>query len=164
MVLALDYFRERVLRAGRWDAGRGASLGTFFIGQCLYRFANVYNKALRAEINGEEHREIPADEMAEEWFDPIRGIEAEVVARQDVADALAQVSTERAREALVLKHIGGYSYDEIAERLRYDRRPPNQQHARLPTRTCGGRTALRHSRSVVSISRRQAKGGDAYER
>ena len=117
VVLALDYFRERVLRAGRWDAGRGASLGTFFIGQCLYRFANVYNKALRAEINGEEHREIPADEMAEEWFDPIRGIEAEVVARQDVADALAQVSTERAREALVLKHIGGYSYDEIAERL-----------------------------------------------
>ena len=40
-----------------------------------------------------------------------------MVARQDVADALAQVSTERARQALVLKHIGGYSYEEIAERL-----------------------------------------------
>lgn len=117
VVLALDYFRERVLRAGRWDASRGASLGTFFIGQCLYRFANVYTKALRAEINGQEHLEIPADEMAEEWFDPIRGIEAEVVARQDVADALARVSTQRAREALVLKHIGGYTYEEIAERL-----------------------------------------------
>lgn len=117
VVVALDYFRERVLRAGRWQASRGASLGTFFIGQCLYRFANVYNKALRAEINDQEHREIPADEMAEDWFDPIRGIEAEVVARQEVADALAQVSTERAREALVLKHIGGYTYEEIAERL-----------------------------------------------
>jgi DNA-directed RNA polymerase specialized sigma24 family protein len=117
VVVALDYFRERVLRAGRWQASRGASLGTFFIGQCLYRFANVYTKALRAEINRQEHREIPDAEMPEEWFDPIRGIEAEVVARQDVADALAQVSTERARQALVLKHIGGYSYEEIAERL-----------------------------------------------
>jgi RNA polymerase sigma factor (sigma-70 family) len=117
VVIALDYFRERVLLAGRWDASKGASLGTFFIGQCLYRFANIYTKALRAEIKRQEHREIPDDELPEEWFDPIRGIEATVVANQDLVDALAQVSTERAREALVLKHIGGYSYEEIAKRL-----------------------------------------------
>lgn len=117
VIVALDYFRERVLLAGRWDASKGASLGTFFIGQCLYRFANTYSKALRAEIKRYEHREIPDDEMPEEWFDPIRGIEATIVANQDLVDALAQVSTERAREALVLKHIGGYSYEEIAERL-----------------------------------------------
>jgi DNA-directed RNA polymerase specialized sigma24 family protein len=117
VIVALDYFRERVLLAGRWDASKGASLGTFFIGQCLYRFANVYTKALRAEIKRYKHREIPDDEMPEEWFDPIRGIEATVVAHQDLADALAQVSTERARKALVLKHIGGYSYEEIANKL-----------------------------------------------
>lgn len=117
VIVALDYFRERVLRAGRWDASKGASLGTFFIGQCLYRFANAYTKALRAEIKRHEHREIPDDYMPDEWFDPIRGIEATVMTRQDLVDALAQVSSQRAREALVLKHIGGYTYEEIAERL-----------------------------------------------
>jgi hypothetical protein len=41
---ALINFRDNVLAAGRWDASRGASLTTFFIGNCLLRFANVYRK------------------------------------------------------------------------------------------------------------------------
>ena len=39
---ALNYFKYEVLMANRWDASRGASLATFFIGQCKRQFANVY--------------------------------------------------------------------------------------------------------------------------
>jgi hypothetical protein len=32
------------LLANRWDPKKGASIKTFFIGQCLIRFVNVYNR------------------------------------------------------------------------------------------------------------------------
>lgn len=41
---ALHHFREDVLLAGKWDHHRGASLRTYFIGQCLIRFANIYRQ------------------------------------------------------------------------------------------------------------------------
>jgi DNA-directed RNA polymerase specialized sigma24 family protein len=115
VVDALDYFREQVLRPGRWQSSRGASLGTFFIGQCLYRFANLYRSALRAEITRREG-EYVTGELPPETFDPIKGIEHAVIAKHDLADALTQVSTERARKALFL-HTAGHTYQEIAEQL-----------------------------------------------
>lgn len=39
---ALKYFVENVLKAGRWDPCRGASLKTYFVGTCLLQFANVF--------------------------------------------------------------------------------------------------------------------------
>ncbi|WP_433169871.1 RNA polymerase sigma factor [Kribbella sp. CA-247076] len=44
---SLVHFRDDVLVKGRWDYRRGASLRTFFIGQCLMRFPNIY-RAWRA--------------------------------------------------------------------------------------------------------------------
>ncbi|MBT8226151.1 MAG: sigma-70 family RNA polymerase sigma factor [Dactylosporangium sp.] len=41
---ALHHFRRTVLLNNRWDPKKGASLKTFFVGQCLIRFANVYNR------------------------------------------------------------------------------------------------------------------------
>ncbi|WP_237084665.1 hypothetical protein [Mycobacteroides abscessus] len=35
VVAALNYFRDKVLKTHRWQSSGGASLGTFFIGQCL---------------------------------------------------------------------------------------------------------------------------------
>lgn len=49
ITLALRSFRETVLIPGRWDPARGASLKTFFIGQCLFRFPNVYRAWLTTE-------------------------------------------------------------------------------------------------------------------
>ncbi|GAA3598444.1 sigma-70 family RNA polymerase sigma factor [Kribbella ginsengisoli] len=43
--VALFHFRT-VLAAGKWDYRRGASLRTFFIGQCLMRFPNIYRQWL----------------------------------------------------------------------------------------------------------------------
>jgi hypothetical protein len=41
---AIAAFRENVLIPGRWDPARGATLKTFFIGQCLLQFPNVYRR------------------------------------------------------------------------------------------------------------------------
>jgi hypothetical protein len=44
---AIKHFRDRVLIPGRWDMTRGASLNTFFVGQCILRFPNVYRRWYR---------------------------------------------------------------------------------------------------------------------
>ncbi|MEI9951916.1 MAG: sigma factor-like helix-turn-helix DNA-binding protein [Pseudomonadota bacterium] len=44
---AIESFRRKVLIPGHWDPSKGASLRTFFIGQCLFRFPNVYRFWLR---------------------------------------------------------------------------------------------------------------------
>lgn len=44
VAIALLHFREDILLKNRWDARRGATLRTFFIGQCILRFSNVYRR------------------------------------------------------------------------------------------------------------------------
>ena len=41
---AVDFFREKVLRAGAWDHTRGATIKTYFVGACLSQFPNVYQR------------------------------------------------------------------------------------------------------------------------
>ncbi|SKR61429.1 Putative transcriptional rgulator [Mycobacteroides abscessus subsp. abscessus] len=69
VVAALNYFRDKVLKTHRWQSSGGASLGTFFIGQCLYQFANIYRSALRAELERIEQATTPMDELPEDEFD-----------------------------------------------------------------------------------------------
>jgi hypothetical protein len=72
----LRYFVDRVLRPGRWDPGRGATLRTFFIGACLLQFSNVFElwateQRHWAQVNDEEP--IPDDAVGgsdAQWADP----------------------------------------------------------------------------------------------
>lgn len=116
VVAALIYFRDKVLRTNRWQASGGASLGTFFIGQCLYQFANIYRSALRAERDRIQEVTTPMAELPERQFDIIKGIEETIVANDTVAEALALLSTDRARRALFLQEHG-FSHREIADEL-----------------------------------------------
>ena len=116
VVAALRYFRDKVLMTHHWQSAGGASLSTFFIGQCLHQFANVYRSALRAELDRIEHAATPTDELCDEDFDIIRGIEETVVARDAVAEALGELSTDRARKAFLLQEFG-FTQREIAEQL-----------------------------------------------
>jgi DNA-directed RNA polymerase specialized sigma24 family protein len=116
VVAALIYFRDKVLRTNRWQSTGGASLGTFFIGQCLYQFANIYRSALRAERERIQEATSPIAELPEDRFDIIRGIEETIVANDTVAEALALLSTDRARRALFLQEHG-FSHREIADEL-----------------------------------------------
>lgn len=49
IVEALARFREDVLIPHRWDAGRGASLRTYFVGNCVLAFPNIYRLWQRGE-------------------------------------------------------------------------------------------------------------------
>ncbi len=56
---ALKYFIDKVLKPGKWDHRRGASLKTFFVGACLLQFPNVFEAWLTeqrtwAQVNDEE--------------------------------------------------------------------------------------------------------------
>ncbi|WP_236723603.1 RNA polymerase sigma factor [Mycobacterium avium] len=110
------YFRDKVLMTHRWQSSGGASLGTFFIGQCLYQFANIYRSALRAEKERIEEATTPMAELPEDRFDIIKGIEATIVANDTVAEAMALLSTDRARRALFMQEHG-FTQREIADEL-----------------------------------------------
>ncbi len=47
VAIAVGKYRDTVLAVNRWSPEGGATLKTFFIGQCLIRFANVYRAWLR---------------------------------------------------------------------------------------------------------------------
>ncbi len=49
VVDALTFFRDRVLREGRWSFDGGATLTTYFIGACILSFPNVFRLWQRAE-------------------------------------------------------------------------------------------------------------------
>lgn len=116
VVRAINYFKDHVLKQNKWDAKKGASLRTFFIGQCLYKFPNVY----RAWFNEERTRravEYWADDEDMDYLrGSIRGIESSVIPKMETVEALRKVKTGRARAALLL-HAQGYTYEEISQKL-----------------------------------------------
>jgi DNA-directed RNA polymerase specialized sigma24 family protein len=111
---AIRAFRGYVLREGRWSPTRGATLRTYFVGQCLLQFPNVYRRWL-SELEL-DFQEVPAlDELEDpldqsEYGDPA----GRVVMRDAVARGLALVNNDRTRVVLQLR-AGGYSEPEIAD-------------------------------------------------
>lgn len=111
---ALVHFRSDVLLRGRWVSNRGATLKTFFIGQCLIRFANVY----RAWHNSEQRKHTPLDpqdafELGDQQQD---GPEDRVIDLREVERGLRYVKDERLKTALVLM-AAGHTQAEAARRL-----------------------------------------------
>ena len=113
---ALGRFRDRVLRAGRWDHRRGASLATYWVGFCILRFPDVYRRWLTAQRRWH---------LALQNVDGNRtyGLAAvpsepahQLVMNEEVAEALASVSVDATRQILTLKSLG-YSHEEISEFL-----------------------------------------------
>ena len=112
VTVALAHFRDDVLVPGRWDPARGASLTTFFVGQCLLRFPNIYRQWVqqvprtRAASFDEVNHERPSGQQVED----------DVITSRAAETALACVRSDDARTALVL--IGfGFTYPQIAQRL-----------------------------------------------
>ncbi|MFN6122010.1 MAG: RNA polymerase sigma factor [Actinomycetes bacterium] len=106
---ALIHFRDHVLANGRWDPAKGASLSTFFIGNCLLQYPNVYRRWRRTQTarpgplpDGHDpptSRSLPERTLAE---------------AEGTRELLDLVRSDAAREILQLQ-IDGYSEDEIAE-------------------------------------------------
>lgn len=108
--LAVVKFREKVLLTKKWDPRKGASLRTFFIGQCLIRFPNVY----RSWLNQEAGRNAKC-ELTEDSHPSVRPHERALDGML-AQDELSKVEDRRVRVALVCT-AAGWPQWEIAQEL-----------------------------------------------
>ncbi|MFI5501159.1 RNA polymerase sigma factor [Nocardia asteroides] len=109
---ALNYFRDNVLKAGKWDPARGASLRTYFIGQCLYRFVNPYHSAHNTEIR-RRRTEVLVDDDAL-FAGTHRDVEDTILIHDELESARAKVNSVMALGAME-RQAAGYSTKEIAK-------------------------------------------------
>ncbi len=111
VAMALIKFRETVLIPNKWDHRKGATLKTYFIGQCLLRFLNVYRSWLRDRRRNPASDSPPLSVHDATAAQPGDGLLAKE-RRRELLDALT--SDPVTREALIYKSEG-YSDEEIAE-------------------------------------------------
>lgn len=124
VVLALTAFRDKVLVPGKWDPAKGASLRTFFVGQCLLQFSNVYKRWRREELRSyaEPQAPPPTADWADEFEDgpstpttPDASESAHI--KDELRRAFGKITDERVRSAFYLNVTHGFTHAEIGEKL-----------------------------------------------
>lgn len=113
VVAALHVFLEQVLKKNKWNPERGASLKTYFVGQCCFQFSNVLRSHYRKE---RRNREDPHADPTQKLHEVIPGPDATLLENERLVELLSVISSDKAREAFALQH-DGYSEQEIAELL-----------------------------------------------
>jgi len=114
LIIAIEKFRDTVLIPGRWDPKRGASLKTFFIGQCLIRFPNVYRSWHTVTEARQTERPTNAGGLLRTRAatdDP----ERHLVQHDEITRGLAQLD-DRTRTVLLLLDQD-YTQNEVADQL-----------------------------------------------
>jgi hypothetical protein len=106
---AVDHFRDDVLRPGKWDPRKGASLKTYFIGQCLLRFPGCYARWFTGYAKHATSRRTGVVRLDVSAMDP----SAVAIRRARIAHALTDLDPET-RLILELR-AQKYRLDEIAE-------------------------------------------------
>lgn len=113
---ALRFFINEVLRPGKWDHRRGATLKTFFVGSCLLQFPNVFDlwageQKRWGQVNAAEPATEDATDMLRRdacWSDPT----CEIVIRDQITKAaLDGIADPRTRSAAHLVMLG-YTFAE----------------------------------------------------
>ena len=109
---ALRYFKFEVLMRGKWDATKGASLATFFVGQCKFRFANVYKVWHTDQTT---HRQTA---LFDDFPGPLPagGRPGDsVVTEAALRAVLDKLSSPLARQVFFKRFVLGYSSQEVAD-------------------------------------------------
>ncbi|PVW02984.1 RNA polymerase sigma factor [Microbacterium sp. Gd 4-13] len=124
VVLALSGFRDKVLVPGKWDPSKGASLRTFFVGQCLLQFSNVYKRWRREELRSYAEPQAPppaaawADDFEESPSTPAAPDASEAAhIKDELRRAFGSIKDERVRSAFYLSVTHGFTHAEIGEKL-----------------------------------------------
>jgi DNA-directed RNA polymerase specialized sigma24 family protein len=112
---ALAHFRTDVLMKRKWDHRRGATLRTYFIGQCLIRFPNVYRRWLAGE-NRNRYLVTDDDGLIDSIGGSSKSPESQVVAGVTAADAMSTVKNPRVRKVMHLR-AADWTHAEIADFL-----------------------------------------------
>lgn len=111
---ALNKFRDKILRPGRWSPQGGASLRVMFVTQCIFQFPNVYRHWLV------ENKRLPMGDLEElELMDagPDGDPAGLVMVRGEIAHALEHyVKDTRTAQVLILRALQ-YTAKECAEML-----------------------------------------------
>jgi hypothetical protein len=108
---ALFHFQRDVLMKHAWDYRKGATLRTFFVGQCLSRFANIYRRWWRNEARN-NHLLVDHDDLVR--LDPRRdGVDQRAVDGVLAEGLLAGMKDPRVPAAMRLT-AAGRSQAEIA--------------------------------------------------
>lgn len=113
---ALIAFRQDVLIPGVWDPAKGASIKTFFIGQCLKQFANVYRAWHRETYGDASYDAVDAAGIPEAGFGRHEDVSVRVYTQHEIQRVLATIKDPRVRQAFVLLSAG-HPHVEIARRL-----------------------------------------------
>lgn len=116
VVAAIDGFLEHVLKKNRWDPSGGASLKTYFIGQCCFQFSNAFKSWWRAEKRLGRLRRAADAIATEKMSSDLPEGDAAAILGAEVSEAMNLLSSAAAREAFAM-NAAGYSHAEIAEQL-----------------------------------------------
>ena len=114
VTIALQKFRDSVLVPHRWDHTKGATLKTFFVGQCLIRFQNVY-RAWHHEVTQLTRHRVLAEIDPDVTVDGA-DVEHTAVQHDELVRALENLPDNRTRLVLLMV-ARGYSQSAIAEHL-----------------------------------------------
>lgn len=124
VVLALTAFRDKVLIPGKWDPAKGASLRTFFVGQCLLQFSNVYKRWRREELRSYAEPQAPpapanwTDDFEDGPSTPLAPDASEAAyVKDELRRAFGKITDERVRLAFYLSVTHGYTHAEIGRKL-----------------------------------------------
>ncbi|MCC6266815.1 MAG: hypothetical protein IT300_04540 [Dehalococcoidia bacterium] len=126
---AILNFRD-LLGEGRWNSGKGATLATYFVGNCLLRFPNVLRAWKRERI---DFAALPLDSPGVP-LPQVASAETVVMAELRFTDFRQQIlSTPRlARDREVLRFLAdGYSVPEICELTGLGRRQVSNRVFRI---------------------------------
>jgi len=110
---AIAAFRDSVLPKGQWDPRRGASLRTYFIGQCLMRFPRVYARWLRENPPIQLVPDVSDEAAAGPDSDPAHVAEVRTLLEEAIG---ADPGRKMLIRVLALS-TAGYTQNEIATRL-----------------------------------------------
>lgn len=112
---ALHHFRVDVLMKQKWDYRKGATLRTYFVGQCLIRFANIYRRWHGGETRN--RYDLTGDTATLADFSPCTpAADLQAIDRKIIVEALAAVKDPRVKRAM-LRRAQGRTHAEIALEL-----------------------------------------------
>ena len=110
---AISAFQTRILPEGRWDPDLGASLKTFFVGQCLLKFPREYSKWLKDNQPLGVVPHLPEVSDGRPGADPAGSVEA-----RDLVLQFASTGKRDHNVARVLAlETAGFSQQEISAEL-----------------------------------------------
>jgi DNA-directed RNA polymerase specialized sigma24 family protein len=112
VAIAIRAFRDKVLVPARWDPSRGATLRTFFIGQCIFQFPNVLRRWVAEQALPSVDTSVLAAQL-ERTTHPSPDVLVELSRSLKVLETLPNEHPAKIKTLAAM----GYSHVEIAELL-----------------------------------------------